>query len=125
MPATKGLDSWLEKPATGKRKRAAAADYADSGDASDKENIGRKKAQPAKKRQAKAFNAAKTPDAAKKSTTANPKKGSDAKEAKELYTETLKAIDKRVDELDKKVKTMSGNSSSITTAATRLQLANT
>ncbi|KAF7586530.1 hypothetical protein BBP40_008702 [Aspergillus hancockii] len=38
------------------------------------------------------------------------------KEAKKLYTDCLKALDKRVDELDKKVKTMSGNSSAITTS---------
>ncbi|KAM3514205.1 hypothetical protein MY11210_002196 [Beauveria gryllotalpidicola] len=38
------------------------------------------------------------------------------KEAKKLYIDTLKAIEKRVDELDKKIKTMSGNSSAITTS---------
>ncbi|KAE8394985.1 hypothetical protein BDV23DRAFT_146003 [Aspergillus alliaceus] len=39
------------------------------------------------------------------------------REAKTLYTECLKALDKRVDELDNKVKTMSGNSSAITTSS--------
>jgi hypothetical protein len=116
MPATKSLDSWLEKPASGKRKRAAAVDYGDSGEASDKENISSKKAPPAKKRQTKASIAAKAPSTAK-TTAVKPKKNNDAKDAKKLYTETLKAIDKCVDELDKKVKTMSGNGSSITTAS--------
>ncbi|KAF5120839.1 hypothetical protein E5D57_013175 [Metarhizium anisopliae] len=40
-----------------------------------------------------------------------------SKEAKKLYIESLKALDKRVDELDKKVRTMSGNSSAITTSS--------
>jgi hypothetical protein len=60
---------------------------------------------------------------AKTTTAAAPKKttstvGSTAtkKEAKKLYTDTLKALDKGVDDLDKKVKTMNGNSTAITTS---------
>ena len=52
-----------------------------------------------------------TTSAASKKTTS----AATNKEAKTLYTDTLKALDKRVDELDKKVKDMSGNSSAITT----------
>ncbi|KAJ6436158.1 Glycoside hydrolase family 43 protein [Purpureocillium lavendulum] len=37
-------------------------------------------------------------------------------QAKKLYADTLKALDKRIDELDKRVKTMSGNSAAITTS---------
>lgn len=111
MPAMNRFDNSSEKPATGKRKRAPDVDYADSGDASDKENISSKTAQPAKKRQAR------TPATVKTTTASKPKKNDDVKAAKKLCSETLKAIDKRVDELDKKVKTMSGNSRSITTAS--------
>lgn len=39
-----------------------------------------------------------------------------SKEAKKLYTDTLEALDKRVNELDKKVKTMNGNSWAITSS---------
>ncbi|KJZ70507.1 hypothetical protein HIM_10093 [Hirsutella minnesotensis 3608] len=40
-----------------------------------------------------------------------------SQEAKKLYADTLKAIDKRVDELDKKVGIMGGNSAAITTSS--------
>jgi len=56
---------------------------------------------------------------AKTTNSATSKKTTSAatnKEAKKLYTDTLKALDKGVDELDKKVKTMSGNSTAITTS---------
>ncbi|EXK77609.1 hypothetical protein FOQG_17684 [Fusarium oxysporum f. sp. raphani 54005] len=39
-----------------------------------------------------------------------------SKDAEKIYADALKALDKRVDELDKKVKVMSGNSSAITSA---------
>ena len=115
MPATKSVDSWLEKPANGKRKRAAVVDYADSGDVSDKENIITKKAQPAKKRQTKPFTAAKPPSTAKASTAANPKESNNTKDTKKLCTETLEAIDKGIDGLDKEVEKMDPNSWMITT----------
>jgi hypothetical protein len=101
----------LEPPATTKRKRTAAVvDDIDSDSA--KENIGTKKKA---KTQPKAVSKA----APKKTTTpkAAPKNANSAKSAKTLYTETLKAIDRRVNELDKKVKAMSGNSTAITTAS--------
>lgn len=86
-----------------KRKRDTEDDVEAQG--SDKEND--QPTRSAKAKQARTANSAKP----KKITAAGTNK-----EAKKLYTDTLKAIDKRVDELDKKVKTMSGNSAAITTS---------
>ncbi|KAM4056497.1 ATP-dependent DNA helicase PIF1 [Hirsutella rhossiliensis] len=58
--------------------------------------------------------------ATKTDNSAKPKKTAavgTSQEAKELYADTLKALDKRVDELDKKVRIMSGNSAAITTSS--------
>ena len=117
MAATKILDAWLQPPTAAKRKRAAKVDYVD--DVSDKENDGSEESKPPKKKQAKG-----RPTVTAKLSTDQPKKAptgklktDDAKQATKLYAETLKAIDKRVDDLDKKVKAMSGNSSAITTAS--------
>ena len=113
MPRTWNLDTKLDAPAPVAAKRKRTAPVVDSIDSdSEKENIGTKKKPKMQPRTAS--------KAAPKKTTATkaaPKKSDDTKEAKKLCTETLKAIDKRVDELDKKVKAMNGNSKSITTAS--------
>ncbi|KAK3691316.1 hypothetical protein LTR37_018677 [Vermiconidia calcicola] len=100
------VDRWLAPPAGTKRKRAEP-DYADNAFEKEKlENVPNEDAPPPKRKSTK--------------TTAKvaPKKtGVDAKEGKKLFTETIKAIDKRTAELDKSVKTMSGNSRAITTAS--------
>lgn len=101
--ANPSLNSWLKPSTIPKRKRDDAADV------SDKENTAvipiasRKKAKPTPARKPNA----KIPASA----------GTGSKEAKALYNDTLKAVDKRVSDLDKKVKAMGGNSRSITTAS--------
>jgi hypothetical protein len=95
----------LHQPA--KRRR----DIEDDGEAqgSDKENDQpTRPAKAPKTKQARTANSVKP----KKTTAAGTKK-----EAKKLYTDTLKVLDKRVDELDKRVKTISGNSTAITTSS--------
>ena len=93
-----------------KRKRATA--HAQSLESeSDKENgeLSRPKTKVAKP----------STKATPKTTTTSAKKpssNSNAKEAKKLYTDTLKAIDKRTAELDRKVKAMDPNSWSLTTS---------
>ena len=89
-----------------KRKRNAKDDGEAQG--SDKENDQpTRRATAPKTKQAKTANSAKP----KKTTAAGTNK-----EAKKLYTDTIKALDKRVDELDKIVKTMDPNSTAITTS---------
>ncbi|KAK3699952.1 hypothetical protein LTR37_016196 [Vermiconidia calcicola] len=103
MAPSGNLDTWLAPPAGTKRKRAGP-DYADS--ASEKENVPDEDAPPAKRKSSMMIG------------KAEPRKtGVDTKEAKKLFTETIKAIDKRTAELDKSVKTMSSNSRAITTAS--------
>ena len=89
-----------------KRKRNAKDDGEAQG--SDKENDQpTHRATAPKTKQTKTANSAKP----KKTTAAGTNK-----EAKKLYTDTIKALDKRVDELDKIVKTMDPNSTTITTS---------
>ncbi|OAQ58399.1 hypothetical protein VFPPC_12189 [Pochonia chlamydosporia 170] len=102
MAPFSSLTSQLEPSGSAKRKR----DTKYKSDDSDKENA---TTRPAK--------ATKTQTETANSVTAKKtSSGGLSKEAKKLYTDSLKALDKRVDELDKKVKTMSGNSSAITTS---------
>ncbi|KAK5124604.1 hypothetical protein LTR85_001317 [Meristemomyces frigidus] len=82
------LQCWLQPPASSKRKRTEETilDIVSSEeDADDK---------PAKKKKAKPVSKAKTATAPPKRST-NP-----AKEAKKLYADTLKAIDKETAKLD-------------------------
>lgn len=102
MMVNPGLDSWLKPSTTPKRKRDDAADASEKENTAVTASASRKKAKPAPASNPKA----KVPTSV----------GTGNKEATELYNETLKAVDKRVSELDKKVKAMSGNSWSITTA---------
>ncbi|POR34063.1 Glycoside hydrolase family 43 protein [Tolypocladium paradoxum] len=95
----------MPKPSSSaKRKR----DTKDNGEGSDKENDhAARPAEASKRKQVRTADSAKP----KKMTA-----GGTNKEVKRLYTDTLKALDKGVDELDKKVKVMSGNSTAITTS---------
>jgi len=68
--------------------------------------------EPASKKREEAATTPKSTTAKAKSSTKSA--GSGSKEAKKLYTDTLKAVEKRYIELDKKVKAMSSNSSAIT-----------
>jgi hypothetical protein len=96
-------------------KRKRTNDDSDSDEDSEKENMGSKSTQPPKKKQTKATEAPVKKRAKATVKTAGKAKTS-AKEAKSLYRDTLKALDKQIDTLDKKVKAMSPNSSAITTA---------
>lgn len=106
MAKSLSLDSWLKPSTTPKRKRHDAID-------SDEENpavtttVSRKKAKPSPASNSKVK---------VKAEAAPSARGAD-KEAKKLYHDTLNAVDKRVSDLDKIVKDMSGNSRSITTAS--------
>ncbi|KAK4539770.1 hypothetical protein LTR36_010358 [Oleoguttula mirabilis] len=96
------LQTWFQPPAPSKRKRDDAGDT----EASSLHDVSREEKtneQPAKKRQTKA---APKPAPAKSTNM--------TKEAKKLYTETLKIVETRYIELDKKVKAMSPNSRAIT-----------
>lgn len=106
-PRSGALRTWLQAPATSSRPKRGR-DAGDSGeDVSITSSVPASDKWPAKKKRAKDTS---TPKASKPTT----KPSAAAKEAKKLYTETLKAVDKRYTELDKKVKAMSPNSSSIT-----------
>ena len=94
---------------TGKRKRVAL-DLMDH-NAIDKENLDTNEQQPVKKKQAKLPASAKT---TKTSTKSQPSNSS--KEATKLYTDTLKAIDKGVAELDRKVKRIGRDLWALTTS---------
>ncbi|KAK3645621.1 hypothetical protein LTR56_009061 [Elasticomyces elasticus] len=101
------LQTWLQAPAESKRKRDSTDDHNDDDEGTSgtvaKKTSASKTARP--KKQAKPAVAAKPTNAASKNTS---------KEAKKLYKETLKAVEKRHIELDKKVKAMSPNSRAIT-----------
>ncbi|KAM4063864.1 ATP-dependent DNA helicase PIF1 [Hirsutella rhossiliensis] len=102
MVPPKDLTSWLKPPRSAKRKRDTKVDV--EAQYSDEE-----------------IDEARCPTKASKTdNSAKPKKTAavgTSQEAKELYADTLKALDKRVDELDKKVRIMSGNSAAITTSS--------
>lgn len=93
MPHVGGLDGWLKPSNTSKRKRAVEVE--DDVHILEKENGDGKP--PKKKRPG-----TKQKLAAKTGTT--------AKQAKKLYSETLKALDKEISKLDKRVRTMDRNS---------------
>ena len=96
----------LKPSSSAKRKRDAEEDEAQG---SDKEND-----QPTRRAKAPKKKQAGTANSANHKKTIAP--GTN-KEAKKLYADTLKALDKRVDELDKMVKNMSPNSAAITTSS--------
>jgi len=100
--AHQSLDSWLKPSSVFKRKRDDAADNSDKENTTTTASASRKKAKPT---------STKTPN---KNTPVSAKAAN--KEAKKLYLDTLKAVDKRVSDLDKQVKVMRGNSWSITTS---------
>lgn len=104
MTAVNSLASWLRPSGSAKRK----LDTRDNGAGSDHEND-HHLTRPAKASKRQQVGTAKS---------AKPKKATAGgnEEAKRLYADTLKALDKRVDELDKKVKMMGGNSTAITTS---------
>lgn len=101
MASFNNLTSQLKHSRSAKRKRDT-----NKGDDSDKENATTRPAKATKRQ----------PEEANSVTPKKPSSLGLSKEAKKLYTNSLKALDKRIDELDKKVKTMSGNSSAITTS---------
>ncbi|GAB0134881.1 hypothetical protein EsDP_00003235 [Epichloe bromicola] len=102
MAPLNSLTSQLKPSGSAKRKR----DTRQKNDNADKENDA---IRPAK--------ATKTQTETANSVTARKTSSVGlSKEAKKLYTDSLNALDKRVDELDKKVKTMNGNSTAITTS---------
>lgn len=120
MPGTRSnLDTWLAPPAAIKRKRAAAVVDEVHSD-SEKENVGTtKKAKTQSKKTSEAApkkNSAAKATPKKDASKAAPKKVNDAKGAKKLYNETIKAVDKKVDDIDKRVKKMNPNGYAITTA---------
>lgn len=102
MASFSSLTCQLEPSSSAKRKR----DTKYKSDDSDKENDSTRPAK-ATKTQTEISNSV----TVKKTSSVGLRK-----EAKKLYTDSLKALDKRIDELDKKVKRMSGNSSAITTS---------
>ncbi|KAK5136553.1 hypothetical protein LTR08_002897 [Meristemomyces frigidus] len=108
------LQCWLQLPASSKRKRDDHDDDGRSATVTDDSASGEivRDRAPAKKKLAKSSSKPKI--AATKSSGSKPT--NTFKEAKKLCTETLKAVEKRYIELDKKVKAMSGNSRAITVA---------
>ncbi|KAF4462462.1 glycoside hydrolase family 43 [Fusarium albosuccineum] len=100
MAPPKTVTDWLKPATSAKRKRDHPQDE-EAQDVGEQNNI------PSRK--------AKTP---KKAKSAQSKKTTvvSSKEAKKLYSDTLKAIDKGIGELDKRVKAMDPNSWDITTA---------
>ncbi len=102
MPAPKSLTNWLQPSTSTKRKRPTDNNGGDIADPSDKENNDT----ASKVKQAKSSKSS-------KSKPATPKVN---KEAQKLYTDTLKAIDKGIDHLDREVKKiLIGSSYAITT----------
>ncbi|KJZ70665.1 hypothetical protein HIM_09938 [Hirsutella minnesotensis 3608] len=99
MVPSKDLTGWLKPPRSAKRKR-------DTTEPKYSEKEIDKARRPSK--------ATKTADSSRFETNAT---AGSSQEAKKLYADTLKAIDKRVDELDKKVGVMGGNSAAITTSS--------
>ncbi|KAJ3544924.1 hypothetical protein NM208_g2767 [Fusarium decemcellulare] len=99
MAPPKSVSDWLKPATSAKRKR----DHPQDEEAQDVEE------QNNPHRQAKT---PKTAKSAQSKTTA----AASSKEAKKLYSDTLKAIDKHIGELDKRVKAMNGNGWDITSA---------
>ncbi|KAF4984593.1 hypothetical protein FZEAL_270 [Fusarium zealandicum] len=102
MPPQPSVTKRPEPSSSARRKRDTKDDWEaqDAGQANDTPSHRPKKA-------------ARTASSAKPKTTTA---ASVNKDAKKLYTDTLKAVDKRVTDLDKKVKVMNGSSKAITTA---------
>ena len=126
MPAAKKMDGEPEKPiANNKRKRVAKVDYAE--DLSDKENTGAKNTRTSRKRQATKATSTEEPEEIEpkkaepkkteskkvepkrvESKKVEPKKADEAKEAKKLYANTLKAIEKEVKAFDERIMGVKG-----------------
>lgn len=98
-----GIASWLKPSISAKRNR----DVEDNGEAQDFDEVNDPPIRPKK-----AARTTSSTNTKSKNTVASANK-----DAKKIYTDTLKALDKGIDKLDKKVKVMSGNSTAITSSS--------
>jgi hypothetical protein len=107
------LQQWLQPPITAPKRKRAEKDAEDENVSSDDDLIALTVAQPRKKR-LKSVSTKSTSKPAKKSAARNTTGSSTSKNAKKLYNDTLKKVEKDYMALDKRVKTMNRNSYSIT-----------